>query len=190
MPNYIVLRHGETKFNVEKRHQSWVDSPLTSNGVKQIEEVGAFLKSNSIKISCIYASDLGRVRETVKILIKYIGAVPIYLTSILREHHMGDFDGKTEEEVEEISPGFNIIRGKDKWNVRPPNGENYNDTLIRVKPLLNNLNKRYSNSSTILIVTHKSMAKLIFFYLNQCDFDNFKDIKELCPGEAYFVFNG
>ncbi len=166
MLDYLIIRHGETALNVEKRHQSRTDSPLTIKGKEEMKQIGEMLKEAVEKgrikpVSKIYASDLGRIVQTVSILSRYFPNVPIEYTKILREHNMGDYDGLTEEEVERIEPGFTVRREKNKWSVRSPNGENYQDVLERVTHFLSRIIEEHNGEETVAIVAHRAINRVI-----------------------------
>lgn len=73
----ILVRHGETDYNVEKRHQGWLPSRLTANGRSQAFSVGLVLRDEAV--DQIYCSDLVRTKETVEEIIKIINAPVKYV---------------------------------------------------------------------------------------------------------------
>jgi len=97
-----LLRHGKTEWNEIKRIQGWQDSPLSLLGKKQVHEWGTFLQGHTI--DRIIASDLGRVQETVDILQKYCGQVPVIWNPALREQSWGQWEGKTFHQLEIEQP--------------------------------------------------------------------------------------
>ena len=166
MLDYIIMRHGETTFNVEGRHQCRVDSPLTQKGKQEMHQIGEVLKQavedgRIEPVSKIYASDLGRVVQSVKILSGYFPDVPVEYTEVLREHNMGAYDGLTKKEVEKKAPGFTARRNKDKWSVRAPKGENYQDVQERVLPFISKIKKEHNGEKTIMIVGSRAINRVM-----------------------------
>ena len=98
----IVVRHGETHWNVEGRIQGYsADSPLTERGHAQARALGARLKTESIEV--LYSSDLGRTRQTAQPLIDAIG-LEAEFDATLRERNYGAFEGRTYGEIEREFP--------------------------------------------------------------------------------------
>lgn len=193
MVDYLIIRHGETALNLEKKHQSRIDSPLTSKGEDEVNLIGKMLKnaeqSGKIKkISKIYASNLGRVVQTVEILSKYLPDVPIEYTDVLREHDMGAYDGLTREEVEDINPGFTARRERDKWSVRAPKGENYQDVLKRVSPFLSRVKREHSGKETVAIVAHRAINRIIIGSLLNYSKEETEKIKQ--PTDCVYLIGG
>lgn len=86
-----VVRHGQTKYNLEKKRQGWKDSPLTEKGKRQAAAIRQWLQSQEIDLKAGYASDLGRAVQTLQI----IGGqeLPLYTARALREISYGSLDG-------------------------------------------------------------------------------------------------
>lgn len=88
-----MVRHGKTILNNLDRVQGWADSPLTQEGKRTAEYLGAGLKD--IRFDAFYSSDAGRQRETMKIIQRQIGMETAPLTELtgLREVYFGSFEG-------------------------------------------------------------------------------------------------
>lgn len=93
----IVVRHGETRANVEGRWQGHRDWPLTEVGVAQAEAVAQRLEGCGF--SSLYSSDLGRALHTARIIANRSGHA-IVADERLRERHLGVFQGLTRAEME------------------------------------------------------------------------------------------
>lgn len=87
-----ILRHGETIYNKEGTVQGWRDSALTDFGREQAAHAGAELAK--LKPTTIFASDLGRVQQTLAEVKKHVGDVPVLLDWRLRERNFGEAEGK------------------------------------------------------------------------------------------------
>lgn len=145
-PIYL-FRHGETRWNAEKRAQGHLDSPLTAAGRAQARAMGQAL-ALELRLAgydpaavIVRASPLGRVRETLAIAAEAAGLS--YGTDCfdprLREMAWGDWDGLTGVEIEARWPGAMAARRLDHWNYVPPNGENYVMAVERARPALQSL---------------------------------------------------
>lgn len=87
-----VTRHGKTMFNTVHRAQGWADTPLTAPGIEVAKQLGRGVKD--VNFLATYSSDLGRARETARIVLEAKGA-PAAITEMrqLREVCFGNFEG-------------------------------------------------------------------------------------------------
>jgi broad specificity phosphatase PhoE len=130
-------RHGQTEANVQKRFQGWSrDTALTPLGLTQAADVATILKRELGEAPGIamVASPLPRARKTMEIVRAGLSLPPEgYATdNRLKEIHLGNWDGLTDEEARAVSPILFSKRGNDKWHVRVPGGENYAEVAARV----------------------------------------------------------
>ena len=159
MPRIYLLRHGETVWNTEQRLQGQLDSPLTETGQRQAEGHGEKLRSllpgDSFRL---VSSPLGRTVATAKIVAAKIGIKPehIELEDRLKEVSFGNWEGKTRSEVMKTDLSRFESRLKDRWSVRPPGGENYQDVAIRLQSWLSEL-----NDETIVVVSHGTSGRIL-----------------------------
>ncbi|RKD30590.1 alpha-ribazole phosphatase [Thermohalobacter berrensis] len=155
----ILVRHGETKANKEKRYSGWTDFPLTEDGQKQVKKLQKLLENE--KIDLIYSSPLTRTYNTAKAIAKKLNK-DIIVTDSLKEMNFGIFDGKRVDEI--------VKEHKSEWNnwtndyinYRIPKGESLNDAYNRVISFIDGLKKE---DKTYLLVTHGGIIKIILTYL-------------------------
>jgi broad specificity phosphatase PhoE len=157
MLTLYLTRHGETKWNVEKRMQGWQDSPLTEKGRQDAIRLGKRLEE--VDLTAIYASTSGRTFETAQ-LIRGERLIPIYTEEQLREIYLGDWEGKTHEEIKEMDP----IAFDHFWNhphlYAPRRGERFIDVQNRAFAAIERIVERHSEGN-ILIVTHGVVLKTV-----------------------------
>lgn len=119
----LLIRHGETQWNLDHRVQGHLDVELTARGLDQARRLAAWLESETI--GAIYSSDLLRARATAEILAG--GKLPVRLDPRLREAGFGLFEGLTAAEIEARHPEeFRRWRYGAVSN-RPPGGETLED---------------------------------------------------------------
>ena len=97
----LVVRHGETEWNLIDKHQGHLDSPLTESGIKQAYALGNGLLGKGIEV--IYSSDLGRAIHTAEIIGTKLD-LRVNVDSRLRERHLGSMQGLTKEEFRRRYP--------------------------------------------------------------------------------------
>ena len=133
-----LVRHGQTEFNVERRIQGRVDSPLTPLGVRQSEAVGGLLRDliRELEGWRIVASPLGRARTTAEIVSSRLGGLPVELDERLMEMSWGPYDGRLRAELEAEQPE---TFGHSGWAFDAATGETWDDVAARVTSWLADL---------------------------------------------------
>jgi probable phosphoglycerate mutase len=144
----LLVRHGETDWNLERRWQGHADPGLNGTGRRQSEELAARLASE--RLDALYSSDLTRARETAEVVGESLG-LPVRLDTRLREVDVGEWSGLTSAEVELRHPdGFERRRrGGTGWE----QGESYDSMGARVLEALLDIAARHP-SERVLVVTH------------------------------------
>lgn len=157
MLTLYLTRHGETKWNVEKRLQGWKDSPLTDKGKNDASLLGNRLQS--VPLTAIYSSTSGRARQTAE-LVRGFRAIPIFEDENLREIGLGDWEGKVHEEIREMAP----VQFDQFWNQPeryvPSSGESFIEVQNRSFAVLERIIDTHQ-SGNILVVTHAVVLKTL-----------------------------
>jgi len=154
----IVVRHGETEWNLVGRQQGHLDSPLTSLGRAQAQAVAGALAGEGVEF--VYASDLGRALETARIIARRLGleAVP---DPGLRERHLGVLQGLTMAEFGQRLPDdYAQLRSGDPDYVLP-GGESRRQRHTTSVASLTRIAARHSGR-TALVVVHGGVLMALF----------------------------
>lgn len=132
MTTVLLVRHGETDWNANRRVQGWAPVELNDRGREQARAVGRHL-ADTYDVSRVVASDLRRTRETTA-LVRDAGVEPAPLfTSDWRERSFGDLQGLEYEVVFGEYPQYDIeTSGVPALRVRPDGGESMLDVHERV----------------------------------------------------------
>ena len=120
----LLVRHGETEWNLARRYQGWSDSPLTPRGIAQAEAIGRRLRGlPEAAAAAIVASPIGRARRTAEIIGECLGrTAPPRLDDRLREISLGSWDGLDRREIRaRMADRFEDF----EWYFRTPDGETY-----------------------------------------------------------------
>ncbi len=157
-----LLRHGKTEWNEEGRIQGRHNSPLSPSGRRQVHEWGVFLRDYTT--DQIIASDLGRVRETVGILQKYCGNVPVIWNAALREQSWGQWEGKTFRELKTEQAEELAAQTRAGWDFCPPEGESRKEVLKRSLPVIMKTLQQFSGKQ-VLIVSHEGVVNSLIYHL-------------------------
>ncbi len=142
----VLVRHGETDWNRERRYQGHADTPLNEAGRAQARELAEILRSEDL--GAVYTSPLRRASETARIVAARLGLEARELEP-LREIDVGDWQGLTVDEVRTRFPE----RADVAWHSGWPNGETHDELAARVVPALLELGRRHAGDR-VLGVTH------------------------------------
>lgn len=169
MVRLYITRHGETKWNTEKRLQGWLNSPLTEKGILQGNLLHKAVKM--YKISKIYSSPSERALKTAKAARGDLD-IDIEIMDELKEMNMGNWEGKTLTEIKEKEPeNFENYWTKPHLFVKN-SGEDFNDLLMRTKKAVDRILKD-NHEGDILIVTHGVTLKSLLSEFSEEDFYTF-----------------
>jgi probable phosphoglycerate mutase len=147
---FILVRHGETEWNVQERIMGQHDSPLTPRGLEQARALGAALVR--YQAAACYSSDLPRAARTAAIIAEATEH-RVVLDARLRERAMGLFEGFTPAELEMSAPQARADYRSGGFDYVIPGGESANQQLARTLACLEEWAQRHAGQ-TVLAVTH------------------------------------
>jgi len=162
----ILVRHGETSWNRDRRIQGVTDLELTEEGVLQAHKLARALAGE--RISLILSSPLKRAYETAKIIASYHG-LSVVVNKGLRELDAGDLEGLTYEEFLARHPDFLDRWRKDQANVTLPRGESLREVQKRAWPVIEPLLAQPYNTC---VVTHSFVIMAILCKLQNLPLSN------------------
>ncbi len=157
MTHLLLIRHGETDWNVEGRWQGQTDVPLNRKGIEQAEQVAGQLKDQTIDI--IYTSDLQRAFETARRLADGRD-IPVKADPRLREINRGDWEGLLASEIESRYETEFRTRRVDPLNIAPPGGETARQVQDRALEVVYEIIDRHP-CETVGIVSHGFTLALV-----------------------------
>lgn len=155
---FIVVRHGETEWNVATRIQGQTDSDLTANGLAQAEAIGARLARE--RFDAIVASDLGRALRTAERIAFHCG-LPVETDPRLRERSFGQGEGMTYAEVEGRWPGVFSRAANTDPDVSIPGGETRRAFHERIRAAFEALAHAHAGSR-VAVVTHGGVLAVLY----------------------------
>lgn len=136
MAKLILLRHGQSTWNLENRFTGWIDVPLTEMGMKEAEEAGKKIHLAGIHVDEAFTSVLKRAQDTLSIALRGAGqeGVPTHYDQAINERHYGDLQGLNKAETAEKFGADQVKQWRRSYDVQPPNGESLKDTAARTLP--------------------------------------------------------
>jgi len=158
MTQLILIRHGETVWNQQRRMQGHSDSPLSETGVRQARLLARHLKQ--IAFSALYSSDSGRAQHTARSVAEVTGH-DIVLEPRLRERHFGVFEGLTGSEIEaNFSADYARFKSRDQAHVIP-GGESAAQFRARVSACFHEIASRH-NGELVVVITHGLVLDVLY----------------------------
>ena len=149
----VLLRHGQTDYNVAGRMQGHLDSVLTAVGLEQAAVAAPALAA--LGPDRMVSSDLRRAADTAEVVGAACG-LPVKFDARLRETHLGRWQGRTVDEIERLDPGAIVAwRSDPEW--APPGGESRVDVVARARPVVDELGAEFADeesATTVLLVAH------------------------------------
>lgn len=152
----LLVRHGQSEWNLDGRWQGQADSPLTDLGRVQARQAAQLLGT----VEAIWSSDLQRAAETAAIVANELGVGPVMVDSDLRERDAGEWSGLTRDEINERYPGFLAPTEQDSpdaWKPRrPPGWESDASVGLRLHRALARI-RREVGEGQVLVVSHAGL---------------------------------
>ena len=170
MNKLVLLRHGQSQWNLENRFTGWKDVPLTEKGINEAKNAGYLLKKNNIKIDKIFSSVLSRANKTAEIAIKASGIENLYQNGTLiyekdlrlNERDYGDLVGLNKAETADKFGKEQVHIWRRSYDTPPPNGESLQDVVDRVSPYFNEIIQPFIlNKKNVLIAAHGNSLRAI-----------------------------
>ena len=168
MSTLVLVRHGESQWNLENRFTGWVDVPLTEKGRNEAKKAGEKLKG--IKFDKAYTSVLMRANETLQIILKETGQekIPVEKDQALNERHYGDLQGLNKAETAKKFGDEQVHIWRRSYDIAPPNGESLKDTAARTLPYFEKrIIPDLKAGKNIIVAAHGNSLRSIVMHLDK-----------------------
>ncbi len=197
MPELVLLRHGQSTWNLEKRFTGWTDVDLSEQGVKEARSAGVLLRESGFDFDRCYTSFLTRAIRTLWIALEELDRrwLPVEKDWRLNERHYGDLQGKNKVETAEIHGEEQVHAWRRGYAVRPPAlaaddprhprfdpryrnleasqlpaTESLADTVARVVPYYKaSILPAMRNGERVLVSAHGNSLRALCMYLDKLD---------------------
>lgn len=170
MGTLVLLRHGQSQWNLENRFTGWTDVPLTEQGKKDAAASAATLKEFSFDAA--FTSRLMRAQQTLDVILATLDAkgIPVWQDSALNERHYGDLQGLNKAETADKYGKDQVQLWRRSFGTRPPNGESMEDCERRTLPFyLQYIQPLVTEGKTVLVAAHGNSLRPIIKHLDNLD---------------------
>ena len=183
----ILVRHGQSTWNLEKKFTGWVDVDLTENGKSEAEKAGYLIKKKGIEINFYYSSLQLRANHTLKIIQKVLNEKKNFVKAWqLNERHYGALTGLNKIEISKKIGEDKVYEFRRSWDIRPealsresqfhplnieaykdipkevvPDTESLKDTYYRVVKYFDEEMRNKLNNNNILISAHGNSIRAL-----------------------------
>jgi len=189
----VLVRHGQSQWNLENRFTGWVDVPLSKKGIE--EAISAGKKLADYNFNVMYVSHMLRAIQTLNYILvesksektpifkhenervnkwelNYTGIpekeIPVYQSVELAERFYGDLQGLNKQKTREKYGDEQVHLWRRSYDINPPNGESLKDTCERTTPYYTKyIQKDLQEGKTVLVSAHGNSLRAITMYVEK-----------------------
>ncbi len=166
----VLVRHGESQWNLENRFTGWVDVPLSPKGIEEAAAAGDRLKKENIHFDQAYTSNLQRAQNTLKLILEKLGqaGIPLEKDEALNERHYGDLQGLNKAETAVKFGDEQVKIWRRSYDIAPPNGESLKDTAARTLPYFESkIESALKKGKNVIVAAHGNSLRSIVMHLEK-----------------------
>jgi 2,3-bisphosphoglycerate-dependent phosphoglycerate mutase len=168
MTQLVLIRHGESQWNLENKFTGWIDIPLSKGGEEEARKAGEKLKG--MKFDVIFISVLKRAIQTYEIaaeILPELKSLPVFYDKALNERMYGDLQGLNKDETRKKFGAEQVQLWRRSYDVAPPNGESLKDTSDRVMPYYHEKMEPYlKEGKNVLVFAHGNSLRALVMHLD------------------------
>ncbi len=174
MNKLILLRHGQSQWNLENRFTGWKNVPLTEKGEVEAKKAGELIRKHNINIDRVFSSVLERANRTAEIAIKQAelnnllenNKIIMTCSEKLNERDYGDLVGLNKKETADKFGKDQVHIWRRSYDTPPPNGESLKDVVERVSPYFKeSIKPLIDKGENILIAAHGNSLRAMMIEL-------------------------
>ena len=168
MGTLVLIRHGQSQWNLENRFTGWIDIPLTEAGRAEARRAGEAIRH--LKFDRAFTSTLQRAEETLRIAldVSHQLFIPFERSQALNERHYGDLQGLDKAETAKKYGEQQVHLWRRSYDIAPPGGESLKDTAARTLPYFHEkILPLVMAGRSILVVAHGNSLRAIVMELDR-----------------------
>jgi phosphoglycerate mutase, BPG-dependent, family 1 len=170
MATLVLLRHGESQWNLENRFTGWVDVSLSPKGEEEARQAGEKLKAAGMRFDIAFTSVLQRAIRTLEIVLDVLqqSNLPVEKDQALNERHYGDLQGLNKAETAQRFGEEQVRLWRRSYDIAPPGGESLKDTAARTLPYFEEkILPAVKAGQAVLVSAHGNSLRSIVMHLDQ-----------------------
>ena len=160
----VLVRHGQSEWNLKNLFTGWRDVGLTELGIEEAKAAGRRLKARGFQFDLAYTSALKRAQDTLTIMLEELGQTGLEtkFDQALNERDYGDLVGLNKDDARKRWGEEQVHLWRRSYDVAPPGGESLKDTLARVLPYyINHILPDVLSGKRILVSAHGNSLRAL-----------------------------
>jgi 2,3-bisphosphoglycerate-dependent phosphoglycerate mutase len=166
----VLLRHGQSEWNLKNLFTGWRDVDLTEAGVAEARTAGERLKAQKIKFDVAFTSSLKRAQRTLDLVLEEMGqgGIPIIRDQALNERDYGELVGLNKDDARKKWGEEQVHKWRRSYDTAPPGGESLKDTVARALPyFVQEILPRVLRGERTLVSAHGNSLRALVMVLER-----------------------
>jgi 2,3-bisphosphoglycerate-dependent phosphoglycerate mutase len=166
----VLVRHGQSEWNLKNLFTGWKDVDLTEAGVAEARAAGRKLKAQGLGFDVAYTSALKRAQRTLDLILEEMGqsGIPIVRDQALNERDYGDLVGLNKDDARKKWGEEQVLIWRRSYDVPPPGGESLKDTVARALPyFVQEILPRVLRGDRVLVSAHGNSLRALIMVLER-----------------------
>lgn len=166
----VLVRHGQSEWNLKNLFTGWRDVDLTEQGVSEAKAAGKRLKDRGIQFDVAYTSALKRAQRTLGLVLDEMGqsSIPVHKDQALNERDYGDLNGLNKDDARKKWGEEQVHIWRRSYDTPPPGGESLKDTVARTLPYyVQNILPGVLRGERTLVAAHGNSLRALIMVLEK-----------------------
>ncbi len=180
----VLVRHGQSEYNLKNLFTGWTDVGLTSLGIEQARNAGRLLRERGLRFDVAFTSILSRAEETCRLILQELGQPNLETIhdQALNERDYGDLAGLNKDAARKRWGAEQVHKWRRSYDVHPPGGESLKDTVARVLPYyIQKILPRVMRGERVLVAAHGNSLRALVMVLDSLTSETIPEV-ELATG--------
>src|SRR6185437_5868278 len=166
----VLVRHGQSEWNLKNLFTGWRDVDLTEQGIKEAREAGRKLKAQGLSFDIAFTSALKRAQRTLDLVLEEMGLtnIPVVKDRALKERDYGDLSGLNKDDARKKWGEEQVHIWRRSYDGAPPGGESLQATLARTLPYsVTEILPRVLRGERVLVTAHGNSLRALVMVLER-----------------------
>jgi 2,3-bisphosphoglycerate-dependent phosphoglycerate mutase len=166
----VLVRHGQSEWNLKNLFTGWRDVDLTAKGVEEAKVAAQKLKAQGLSFDVAFTSVLKRAQRTLDLMLAEMeqSKIPVITDQALNERDYGDLSGLNKDDARKKWGEEQVHLWRRSYDVAPPGGESLRDTVARVLPYyLSEILPRVLRGERVLVAAHGNSLRALVMVLEK-----------------------
>jgi 2,3-bisphosphoglycerate-dependent phosphoglycerate mutase len=164
----VLVRHGQSEWNLKNLFTGWRDIDLTENGIKEARAAGRRLKAQGLRFDIAFTSALVRAQRTLDLMLEEMAEknIEVVKDQALNERDYGDLSGLNKDDARKKWGEEQVHVWRRSYDVAPPGGESLKDTAARVLPYyIQEILPRVLRGDSVIVSAHGNSLRALVMVL-------------------------